>query len=172
MYQSQAPHQLGGEVAFLRAECGATREGDAFGAVDGVAVSVRGHEGGVARGLDVLGDLAHDEIPGHALPAPRARGAILRRFDAAGRDRKLHRGRALWAQAAFVDRAVGIALDLEQLHAAVRVLARIRDQRTADRAIGADGVRLLGARDPQVLLDLGRRRSRAVDQGCLLYTSP
>src|SRR5450759_3006636 len=75
MYQSQAAHQLGGEVAFLRAECGATREGDAFGAVDGVAVSVRGHEGGVARGLDVLGDLAHDEIPGHALPARRARGA-------------------------------------------------------------------------------------------------
>src|SRR5450759_2946642 len=158
MYQSQAPHQLGGEVAFLRAECGATREGDAFGAVDGVAVSVRGDEGGVARGLDVLGDLAHDEIPGHALPARRARGAILRRFDTAGRDRQLHRGRALWAQAAFVDRAVGIAFDLEQLHAAIAVLAGVRDQRTPYRTVGADGVRLLGARDPQVLIALGRLR--------------
>src|SRR2546422_10639470 len=44
VYQSQAPHQLGGEVALLRAERGASREGDAFGAVDGVAVAVRRDE--------------------------------------------------------------------------------------------------------------------------------
>src|SRR5712692_5834670 len=122
MYQSQAPHQLGGEVAFLRAECGATREGDAFGAVDGVAVSIRGDERGVARRLDVLGDLVQDEVPGDALPADRPRGTVLGRLDAARRDRELHCSRALGAQAAFVDGAVGVTLDLKQLRAAVGVL--------------------------------------------------
>src|SRR2546422_8540439 len=44
VYQSQAPHQLGGEVALLGAERGASREGDAFGAVDSVAVAIRRDE--------------------------------------------------------------------------------------------------------------------------------
>jgi len=83
VYQSQAPHQLGGEVAFLRAECSASREGDAFGAVDDVAVSIRGDERCVARSLDVLRDLPQDEVPRDALPAVRAGRAVLRRFDAA-----------------------------------------------------------------------------------------
>src|SRR6202165_6022060 len=85
VYQSQAPHHLGGEVAFLRAECGASREGDAFGAVDGVAVSIRGDEGRVARSLDVLSDLRQREIPGYGRPSRGAGGAVLRVRHAARR---------------------------------------------------------------------------------------
>src|SRR5437868_6928190 len=48
MNQSQTAHQLGGEVTLLRAECSASREGDAFGAIDGVPVAVGGDEGRVA----------------------------------------------------------------------------------------------------------------------------
>src|SRR6266849_1262998 len=97
MYQSQATHQLGGEVAFLRAECGASREGDAFGAIDDIAVAVRGDERGVARRLDVLRDLVQDEVPRDALPAARAGCAVLRRLDPTRRGRQLHRRRALRA---------------------------------------------------------------------------
>src|SRR6266851_3193080 len=75
--------------------------------------------------------------------------------DAARRDRQLHRGRALGAQAAFVDGAVGVAFDLQQLHAAIGVLAGVCDQRAPDRAVRAYRVGLLGARNAQVLLDLG-----------------
>src|SRR6266851_3339010 len=155
MYQSQAPHQLGGEIALLRAERGSSGESDALGPVDRVAVAVRGHKRRVARGLDVLGDLVQYEVPRDALPAGRARGTVLGRLDAARRDRKLHRSRAFRTQAALVDRAVGIALDLKQLDAAVGVLAGVGDQGAADRAVRADGVQLLGAGDPQGLLDLG-----------------
>src|SRR5882762_2761173 len=103
MNQSQPAHQLGGEVAFLRAECGASREGDAFGAVDDVAVSICGDERGITRRFDVLRDLPEGEIPRDGLPALRPSRTILGRFDAAWRGGQLHCGRALGAQAAFVD---------------------------------------------------------------------
>src|SRR6266550_879936 len=155
MYQSQATHQLGGEVAFLRAECGASREGDAFGAVDDVAVSVRGDERGITRTLHVLRDLPEGEVPRDGLPGVRSSRAILWRFDAARRGGQLHRRRTLRAEAAFVDWAVGVAFDLEELHRAIALLAGVGDERTADRAVGADRVRFLGARNPEGLLDLG-----------------
>src|SRR2546426_8974343 len=128
MYQSQASHQLGCEVALLRAECGASREGDAFGAVDYVAVAIGAHERGVARGLDVLRDLIQGEVPRDFLPALGSGCAVLRRFHAAWRTRQLHRSGAFRAEATFVDRAVRIPLYLQQLHAATAVLARVGDQ--------------------------------------------
>src|SRR5260370_40862667 len=125
MYQSQAAHQLGGEIALLRAERGSSGEGDALCPVDRVAVAVRGHKRRVARCLDVLGDLVQHEVPRDTLPAGRAGGTVLGRLDAARRDRTLHRSRAFRTQPALVDRAVGITLDLKQLDAAVGVLAGV-----------------------------------------------
>src|SRR5260370_39824952 len=103
MNQSQAAHQLGGEVALLRAECGASGEGDAFTPVDRVAVAVGGHEGRIPRRLYVLRDPVQHEIPGNALPAGSAGSAVLGRGDAPRRDRELHGGRAPGAHAARVD---------------------------------------------------------------------
>src|SRR6266852_5279105 len=153
MDQSQASHQLGGEVTFLRAECGASREGDAFGAVDRVATGIRRHECGVARRLDVLRDLVQHEIPRHALPAGRPRGAVLRRPDTAWRARQLHRSCPLGTEATFVDSAVRVPLDLQKLDAAIALLTRVGDQRTADCAVRTDGMRFLCPCDAQVLLD-------------------
>ncbi len=76
--------------------------------------------------------------------------------DSTRRGRQLHRRRALRAEPALVDRAVRVALDLQQLHGAIGVLAGIRDQRAADCAVRADRMRFLGPRDAEVLLDLGR----------------
>src|SRR5947209_16722258 len=115
MYQSQAPHQLGGEVAFLRAERRASGEGDAFAAVDRVAIAVSGHERGVPGRFDVLRDLVEDEVPRDVLPRGRARGSVLGRFDPPRRNGQLHRGGALGTESSLVDGAVGVALDLKEL---------------------------------------------------------
>jgi hypothetical protein len=81
---------------------------------------------------------------------------LFRTKSQARRGRQLHRRRALRAEPALVDRAVRVAFDLQQLHGAIGVLAGIRDQRAADRAVRADRMRFLGPRDAEVLLDLGR----------------
>src|ERR1700737_2760911 len=57
---------------------------------------------------------------------------------AARRGRQLHRRCALGAEAAFVDRAVGVAFDLKELDFAIAGLARVGDQGAADGAVGAD----------------------------------
>src|SRR5258708_1928189 len=92
---------------------------------------------------------SHDTVFHPVAPAARYCGL------AARRDRQLHRRRAFRTQPALVDGAVGITLDLEELGAAIAVLPGVGDQRAADRAVGADRMHLLRARDPQGLLDLG-----------------
>src|SRR5207253_10478277 len=62
---------------------------------------------------------------------------------------ELPRGRAFGTEPAFVHRAVGVALDLEELGLSVD-LFRVRDERAPHGAIGANGVDFLGAGDPQV----------------------
>src|SRR6267143_958335 len=163
MDQSQGPHQLGGEVALLRAERGASGEGDPLAPVHSAAVAVGGDERGVPGGLHVVCDLVEHEVPRDALPAGRARGPVLRRFDTAWRDGELHRGRTLRTEPSLVDRAVRVALDLQQLRGPVALLPGVGDQRATDRAVRADAVELLGSRDPQVLLDPRRLRHRDVE---------
>src|SRR5438552_5593074 len=163
MDQSQAAHQLGGEVALLRAERGASAEGDPLAPVHGAAIAVGGDERGVPGRLHVVCDLVEHEVPRDALPAGCTRGPVLRRLDAAWRDGELHRGRTLRTEASLVDRAVRVALDLQQLRGAVALLPRVGDQRATHRAVRADRSELLGSRDPQVLLDPRRLRHRDVE---------
>src|SRR4029077_13378858 len=63
--------------------------------------------------------------------------------------RELHRGRALGAESSFVDRAVRVAFDLQELGRAVDIL-RVGDEPAPDGAVGADGVDFLGAGDAKV----------------------
>src|SRR2546428_13440111 len=124
MYQSQAAHQLGGKVALLGAERGASGEGDALTPVDTVAVAVGGDESRVPRRFDVVGDFVEHEVPRDALPSGRPRGAVQRGPDSTRRGRALHGGGALRAQAARVDWAVGVASDVGELRLPVAALAR------------------------------------------------
>src|SRR2546421_9907525 len=163
MDQSQAAHQLGGEVALLRAERGASGEGDPLAPVHGAAIAVGGDERGVPGRLDVVGDLVEHEVPRDALPAGCTRGPVLRRLDAAWRDGELHRGRTLRTEPSLVDRAVRVALDLQQLRGAVALLPGVGDERATDRAVRTDAVQLLGSGDAQVLFDTRRLGDRDVE---------
>src|ERR1700694_1465410 len=158
MDQAEAAHQLGREVAFLAAEGGATGEGNPLRAIDGVAGRVRRDEGGVARVLDALGDLVEHLVPGDLLPVVGARGAVHRVLDPPGAGCELHRGGALGAEPALVDRAVRVALDLDDPLRAIGILLRKGDERAADRAVGTNRMGLLGAGDVEALLDPGRLR--------------
>src|SRR6202023_229851 len=60
------------------------------------------------------------------------------------------------AEPTFVDWAVRVAFDLQKLHRAIRFLARVCDQRAADRAVRTDGMCLCRSCDMQLLLDFGR----------------
>src|SRR5207248_9470541 len=131
-------------------ERGCAREGDALAAVDGVPVGVDGHEGAVAGVLDPLCQLVQRIVPGDLLPGGGARRPVQDVFHAPRRGRQLHRGGALGAEPALVDRAVGVALDLYDLAA-----LGVGDQGAADCAVGADRVALGGAADAEALLDLG-----------------
>src|SRR2546427_302406 len=54
-----------------------------------------------------------------------------------------------------IDGAVRVALDLEQFDRSVGLLPGVRNQSTADRAIGAHRVGFAGAGDPERLPNLG-----------------
>src|SRR5262249_28091896 len=71
-----------------------------------------------------------------------------------GRDRQLHRRRALRAEPALVDRAVGVALDLEELSVTFAVLLRVGNDRAPHRAVRTQRVHFLGPGDSEVLLNL------------------
>src|SRR4029079_12288355 len=149
MYDAQAPHELRGEVPLLGRERGAPGERDSLGAIDDVPVRVLRDERVVARRFDVLSQLVEHEVPALLFPLRAARRAIHRRPNATRAGGELHRGRALWTESAFVDRTVGVSLDLEELGLSVHFL-RVRDQRTADRAVRAKGVDFLRPRYTEV----------------------
>src|SRR5205823_5620327 len=155
MDQAEAAHQLSGEVSFFAAEGGASGEGNPLRAVDGVPRRVLGDEGGVSGCFDALSQLVEHVVPTDLLPAVRTRRSVQRAFDPAGAGGELHRGGALWTEPALVDRAVGVALDLEQLDGSVGLLLRIGDQGAPNRAIGADRMSFAGAGDPERLPNLG-----------------
>src|ERR1700737_2010599 len=154
MYQAEAAHHLRREVPFLAAEGGRAGEGNPLCAVDRVARRILRHEAGVAGVLDALRQLGEHVVPGDLRPVVGTRRAIQRVFDAAGAGGELHRGGPLRTEPSLVDRAVRIALDLQQLGGSVGVRLRVRDQGTTDGAVGADGVRLFGVRDVEALLEL------------------
>src|SRR5207249_7568952 len=122
-----------------------------------VSVAVLGDERVVARGLQVLRELVEHEVPRLLFPPRAARRAIEGFRDAPGARRELHRRRPFRAEAALVDRAVGVALDLQQLRLAVGSLLRVRDERAADRAVRAQRTDFLGARDAERELALFRK---------------
>src|SRR6266567_3676535 len=152
MDQAEPAQRLRGEVPFLAAKGGAAGEGDPLRAVDRVAGRILRDEGGVASVFDALGQFVEHVVPGDLLPLVGAGCAIHGVFDPARAGRELHRRRAFGAEPSLVDRAVGIALDLEQLGRSVGVRFCVGDQRAADRAIRTHGMRLRGVRDVEALL--------------------
>src|SRR5205807_10309630 len=97
-------------------------------------------EGPVARLPDAEGDLLHGPVEGLALvPLGGAGGAVPDLRDAVGVDRQLVRGGALGAEGAAVDRAVGVALDVDDL-----AVADADELTAADRTVRADTGHLAG----------------------------
>src|SRR6202171_5518919 len=165
MYQAEAAHHLRREVPFLAAEGGAAGKGTPPRAVDRIAGRILRDEAGIARLFDALRQPGEHVVPGDLLPMVRTRRAIQRVFDAAGAGGQLHCRGALRTEPSLVDWAVWIALDLQQLRLAVGIRFRIGDQRAADRAVGADGVRLFGVRDVEALFELSGL-GRVEAEGC------
>src|SRR5207249_12131621 len=108
------------------------------------------------RGFYVLGELVEHEVPALRFPGRAARRPVHRMRDAARARRELHRRGTLRAEAALVDRAIGIALDLKELGRSVDFL-RVRDERAAHSAIRAERMDLLRTGDAQVQRALFRR---------------
>src|SRR5207248_8472331 len=97
-------------------------------------------EGGVAGRLDEAGDPVHGPAEGFGLvPVPGAGGAVPDLRDAVGVDGELVGGGALGAEGTAVDRAVGVALDVDDL-----AVADADQLRAADGAVGADAGHLAG----------------------------
>src|SRR5579875_2538903 len=164
MRDAERAENFGCEVAFLAAIRGTAGERETVRAIDRVAFRVDGHKGAVARIFDVTRDLVQRVVPRQLLPIRRAGWPVHRRFDAPRRNRKLHRRRAFGAQASFVDGAVRIAFDLQQLHVAA-VLPRVRDHRASDGAIRAYRMRFGRPGDPKRTLDLRRFRDVEAELG-------
>src|SRR5439155_23232699 len=102
MYQSQAAHQLGGKVALLGAERGASGEGGALTPVDTVAVAVGGDESRVRRRFDVVGDFVEHEVSRDGLPSGRPRGGVQRWPDSTRGGGGVRRGGAVRGAGALV----------------------------------------------------------------------
>ena len=120
---AERAHQLGGEVALLGAERRPAGEGDALAAVDDVAVVVlRDERACRATSLIRRASLSSAESQEISLPlgARRARGRA--GLGGAGARRRAASRSRPSGRASLVDRAVGIALDLQQLDLAVLVL--------------------------------------------------
>src|SRR5437868_11836062 len=113
MDQAETAHHLRREVPFFAAEGGAAGEGDPLRAIDSVPSGVRGDEGRVPGILYTLRQPVEHVVPADLLPVIGSRRAVHGVFDPPAADGQLHRGRALGTEPALVDRAVGIALDLE-----------------------------------------------------------
>src|SRR5262249_35028149 len=137
----------------LAAEGGAAGEGDALAPVHGVALGIDRDERRVARLLDAHGELVEHVVPADLLPPIAAGRPVERLLHPAGPYRQLPRRRALGTEPAFVDRTVGIALDLQELRVTLGVLLRVGHERAANGAVRAERVDLFGARDPQIPLD-------------------
>src|SRR5262249_50687709 len=111
-----------------------------FRAVEGLAGRLT--ESLVARLLDALGDAVHGPVERLALvPVGGAGRPIPDLGDAVGIDDKLERGRPLGAERPGVDRAVGVALDIDDLAAA---LVDADQLAAADGAVGADAGHFAG----------------------------
>src|SRR5207249_7143224 len=156
MHDAERPHHLRSEVTLFATECGAAGEGDPLGAIHDVPRGVLRHERVVAGRLQVLRELVEHEVPGLLFPLRAARRSVEGLLDPARARRELHRGRTLRAEASLVDRAVGIALDLQQLRLAVRVLLRVGDETATDGAVRAERLHFLRAGETELLLDLLR----------------
>src|SRR5262249_44899884 len=95
------------------------------------------------------------EVPGDLFPLGRTGLAVERAGDPPAGDGELQRARALRAQAPLVDRAVRVALDLQQLDLAAGQLLRVCEKRAPDGAVRADRVGYGRSLDAQALLDPG-----------------
>src|SRR5262249_25888026 len=135
----------------------------------------------VARVFDALGELVEHLVPGDLLPLVAPGGAVERLVHTPGRGRQLHRRRALRAEPALVDRAVGGALALEGLRVTFAVLLRVGNDRAPHRAVRTQRVHFLGPGDSEVLLNLyslrdveaqGRGAQRARTDGAELHEIP
>ena len=135
------------EPAFFIVELRGAKGGNAVAAVDGDAV-LRLDEGGVARLLDALGNGVDRFVPGNLLPGLAARPAHERREHAVGVELRLALGRhdvaqpphgsALGAEAADVDRMIGVAFEVDEF-----AVARRADRAAAAGAVAADVRRFL-----------------------------
>src|SRR5438445_1799611 len=156
VHHPQGAHELGGQITFLAAEGGAARERDAFGTIDRVALGVLRDKRSVALLLDALRGLVEHLLPGDLLPLVASRGAVEGLGHAPAADRQLHRRGTLRAESALVDRAVGLALDLEELRVALGIFLGDGGYRAPAAAVRTQLVHVLRPVDPEVLLDLDR----------------
>ena len=127
---AQLAHDLQDRVLLLGVLLRAAQTGNGLGAVDHHAVLLV-DEGFVAGLLHMLGDLVNRVVPGDVLPVGFAGPAHLGAVHAVGVQldfprigvhdaMQLEHGGTLRAQAALVDRAVGVAFDIDQLPVAHR----------------------------------------------------
>src|SRR5262249_7606740 len=119
---------------------------------------VLGHEGAVARGLDVLRDPLDGVVPGDVLPAVGPWTANLGPGQPVRVRDVVLEGHALRTQRAAVDGAVRISFDVHhrRRHVLRLVAERVDDDAAGDGAIGTDAARLGRARDLE-LPHLGAR---------------
>ncbi len=111
--QPHGAHRLGYEVGVLVGHGGASHPADALAPIDCPALGVLLHERGVSRILELPGEPVHREVPGDIGPLRSARLTVFGALLEAGAHGELHLGGPLRAERPTVDRAVRIALHVD-----------------------------------------------------------
>ena len=139
----QRPGQLGDEIVLLVVQHRGAHQRQAVAAIDRDAL-LPFHKGRIARLLDQLGDAIHHPVEWLLLPFVAARSPVERLGDPGLVDRELKGRGTLRAEGAFSMRAVGVALDVDDL-----VVGHIDELGAAHGAVGADPRDHLGVLDAE-----------------------
>src|SRR5262249_11079572 len=130
-----AAEELLDEVVLLVVDRGPAEGAEARDVVEEPAVGVAGLEVGVAGGLHPLGDPLHRPVERLRLPLVRVRGPVEDLRDAVRVDGELEGVRPLRAERALIDRAAGVALNVDEL-----TTLRVDELAAPDGAVRADAL--------------------------------
>ena len=135
---AQRVEQFAEHVVFFTGKCGAAERGDAKRVVHTLPIFFT-NERLLARLFDKVRDPIHRPIERTVFPTAAVRSPVLHGCPTPVVDREPETCRTFWTEVSAVDRAVGVALDVDDLPALGIDVGPAPDRAIRADAVGADG---------------------------------